>query len=301
MTGEIGKPDKQDTYSVKTTTGTKQKVEELVSKSGLSAKEFFEAMVTYYELELLKGTEAEQNQDAQQVRYHLGRVNELFIAMGQKVIDLRQDFTTRIEEEVRRSREMVAQAQQKKDQALAETDQVRAEVQAVQDRVRELEGRNRELEEINGMLKTSVDVVNKKAQEYEEKSASIPGLEQTLAEARANGARVLQQLNDEEKAHIQELSRLEKETGAERVRLQKEADEEKARLKNELAESGRQLTEIRFQLEKQGIEGERKLLEAVQKVKDECAIKVDDLVHKNQTQGERIHELELQVMKEKQK
>ena len=54
-------------------------------------------MVTRYYAELEAGSELDQSDDMQQIRYHLSRVENVFLGSLQKVQDLKKDYSERLE------------------------------------------------------------------------------------------------------------------------------------------------------------------------------------------------------------
>src|SRR5665647_1873014 len=131
---EQTKPNQQDTYSVKTTSVVKDELNELLRLTGLPSKELFEAMVTNYKIMALQGTEVERTEDVQQVRYHLSRAENLFMNLVQKNQDVKQDYTSRIDQENVLHKQITDELQQQKTLAIQEKDKASvAQMELIED------------------------------------------------------------------------------------------------------------------------------------------------------------------------
>jgi chromosome segregation ATPase len=156
-----------ENYTVKTTRDLKEKVGELQGKTGLNAKELFEAMVTTYELKNLEGTSAEQTEDMQVLRYHLNRSESIFISLVEKNQDLKRDFAMKMDEEnVKLTSSLIDFQKQKQDltNRLQNSEQEKSDIES---RCFELAERNKELEGDHKRTTTTIDLLQKHNDELE--------------------------------------------------------------------------------------------------------------------------------------
>ncbi|OMD40699.1 hypothetical protein [Paenibacillus odorifer] len=78
-----------ETFGVKVNPEIKEKVSSMIAVSGLSSKEWFESVVTLYELQTYKHHESAKKylSDLEILQEHTSRINEVFSSLIKKVID----------------------------------------------------------------------------------------------------------------------------------------------------------------------------------------------------------------------
>ncbi|TGE36906.1 hypothetical protein E4K67_17565 [Desulfosporosinus fructosivorans] len=273
---------KPDSYSVKTTNDITGSVDELLKATGLNNKELFAAMVTQFKTNLMAGSDAEQTEDMQQLRYHLSHAESIFTNMVQKLHDLKENFTERIDQEKHLHQSVVAQVERSRQQAEEERDKARLELAEIQEQMKELTERNNELEVVNKSNLTTITLLTDKTESLEARIGTVSEMETEIKklrtqlideESRLSGLQIkLDQSQRAVEAKEQTIANLEKSHAAELVSAQKMAD---------------------LQIHAAGVEANNRVLEATTKLKDEYAAKIDALIEKNQLLTARVHELEL--------
>jgi len=291
---------KQDTYSVKTTSAVKDELNELLRLTGLPSKELFEAMVTNYKIMALQGTEVERTEDVQQVRYHLSRAENLFMGLVQKNQDLKQDYTSRIDQENVLHKQITDELQQQKTLAIQERDATRAEKLEIIEQLKKSQEAIVDLTDRGRSDRLTIDVLTHKTEELEAKVAAMPQLEEQAAKLNQEKISFQHQVDGLEA----ELSKYKELLESAKARISDISQErEKAvKLAQESAKKDvEQLKHIhQLEIEKAVTEADRRVLEAINKTRDEYNSKLDSLTQKNdalttrnQELVNRIHTLEL--------
>ncbi len=292
---EQAKPSQQDTYSVKTTAGVKDQINELLRLTGLPSKELFEAMVTNYKIMALQGTEAERTEDVQQVRYHLSRAENLFLNLVQKNQDVKQDYTSRIGQESALHKQITDELQQQKTLAIQERDKSRTEQMEI---IEEMKKSNELLVELTDRGRSdriTIDVLTKKTGELEAQVTALPELKAEI-----------EQLQREKVFHQHQLDGLMAESNKHKDMLQQK-DKVSQQAQEGHMKDLEQLQKVhRLELDKASTEASRCVLEAINKTNDDYTAKLDYLAQKNDTittrnqeLTERVHVLELQEIGER--
>lgn len=269
-------------YSVRTNDEIMADVSVLVERTGLSQKDLFAAMVTQFKSSLLAGTETEQTEDMQQLRYHLTHAESIFSNMVQKLHDLKDNFTESLEQEKRVHQGVVDQVEKSRLQAEEERDKARLELVETQDKMKELAERNNELEAVNKSNRITIDLLTGQNEALEARIKAAAELEaeaQQLRNQHEDDMRQIEKLRSEAAQHLhaieikeQSIAALEKSHATELASAQKMAD---------------------LQIHAAGVEANNRVLEATTKLKDEYTAKIDAINEKNQALTARVHELEL--------
>lgn len=273
---------KHPVYSVRTEENVMADVNALLERTGLTQKDLLAAMVTQFKTNILAGSDTEQTEDMQQLRYHLSHAESIFTNMVQKVHDLKENFTERIDQEKQLHQSVIAQVELSRQTAEEERDKARLELAGIHDQIKELVERNNELEAINKSNLTTISLLTDKAEAFGarigtvvELEAEVDGLRNNYAEAQ----RYVERLHaDVDQCHrtieVKELAfaNLEKSHAAELASAQKMAE---------------------LQIHAAGVEADNRVLEATTRLKDEYAAKIDALTERNQALTARAHELEL--------
>jgi hypothetical protein len=285
------KPTQQDTYSVKTTSVVKEELNELLRQTGLASKELFEAMVTNFKLTAMQGTEVERTEDVQQVRYHLNRAENLFMNLVQKNQDVRQDYTSRIDQENVLHKQITDELQQQKTLAIQERDKARADQMELIEQMKKTNETIVDLTDRARSDRLTIDVLTNKNEDLESKVTSMPaleaksvmlGLENISLQRQAEGLEAElskhKELLNSSQARVSDIAQ-------ERERAVQQAQEGAQKDVNQLKHIHQ------LEIEKAVTEADRRVLEAISKVRDEYSIKLDSLAQKNDTIAARNQEL----------
>ncbi|WP_407310878.1 hypothetical protein [Desulfosporosinus sp. SB140] len=275
-------PEEKDSYSVKTTKDITESIEALLHTTGLNNKDLFAAMVTQFKTNLLVSSDTEQTEDMQQLKYHLSHAESIFSNMVQKVHDLKENFTERIEQEKQLHQSVISQVERGRQQAEEERDKARLELAEIKEQMKELSERNDELEAINKSNLTTISLLTDKTETLEAKIGAVNDFESELKQLRKDHAESqrqaerlqaeVDQAHRDSKAKEQAITALKDSHANELASAQKMAD---------------------LQIHTAGIEANNRVLEATTKLKDEYVAKIDALHEKNQLLTARVHELEL--------
>lgn len=284
--------NKPDSYSVKTTSAVTERVQELTKKTGLSHKDLFAAMVTRFYTELETGSEIDQSDDMQHIRYHLNRVENIFLGSLQKVQDIKKDYTSRLEGQTNQYKEATEELQKQKSTLVKELDKSSKEKAEMQIGLKETQLRNQELEETNRANRMTIDLLGQKVKDLEAKLTEASSL-----------LEIVSQLQEENNALKQELGSLQVDLGTANQVISKleqqlteteeaaklrahtlvtESEKDLQRLNTSNEKELRQLEEIHIlEMDKVRLESERKVLEKEQTIKVEYGQKLDQLLDKN--------------------
>ena len=306
---EQAKPSsQQDTYSVKTTSAVKDELNELLRLTGLPSKELFEAMVTNYKIMALQGTEVERTEDVQQVRYHLSRAENLFMNLVQKNQDVKQDYTARISQENELHKQITDELQQQKNLAIQERDKARTEQMEI---IEQMKKSNEIIVDLTDRARSdrlTIDVLTHKTEELEGKVAAMPNLEEQATQLNQDKVSLQHQVDGLQA----ELSKYKELLDSSQARISDISQEREKAIQQAQEGAKKDIDQLRhihqLEIEKAVTEADRRVLECINKARDEYTIKLDSLVQKNdrnqekndaivarnQELTERIHLLELQ-------
>jgi len=273
---------KPDSYSVKTTNDITGSVNELLKATGLNNKELFAAMVTQFKTNLMASSDTEQTEDMQQLRYHLSHAESIFTNMVQKVHDLKESFTERINQEKQLHQSVIAQVERARQQAEDERDKARLDLAEIQEQLKELSERNNELEVVNKSNLTTIALLTDKTESLEARIGTVAEMETEIKQLRTK-------LIDEQTKLGRLQAELEQSRRAIEAKEQAIVSLEKTHA-TELA-SAQKMADL--QIHAAGVEANNRALEATTKLKDEYTAKIDALMEKNQAITARVHELEL--------
>ena len=280
-----GQKGKQPVFSVKSSKDVVEKAYELVEKSGLSVKDWFEGAVSAMEIQMFEGTEADQAQDTQQMRYHMKRVEDLFLSQVQKIIELREDFHQKLNEENVRHKGLVDNLQEQKAKLQGQIEQLVKDTEETKKREEVLLERNKTLEEGTNLSSKTIAIIQARNTDLEEEVAAIPKYEEEV-----------KNLRSENYNHLAKITQLEREK--ERLQSLVTAAEDKYHQTKEEGErkSGEIQRLMNLKMEKVIVESDMKVLEEVQKAKDESSKRERELMNKNEELTRRVHELEITLL-----
>lgn len=301
-------PKKKDLFAAKASPEVIEKAYKLVDQSGLNVKEWFEAAVSAMEIQQLQGSEAEQAQDTQQVRYHVNRVLELFMNQVQKVLDLKVDFQEKLSEENVRHKGIADTLQEQKQKLQLEKEIIEQEIEIHRKRNTELEEQNKAIQEEMKLNAKTIAIIQSRNTELEEKIESIPKFEEEINALKDSFVKDFQaqqlKYQEEQQISVDEIQRLRRsneELSKEVSRLQHAyelSEERRIRAEEEGERKVKNMQQVAvLQMEKAIAESDRKMFEQTQKLTEEWAIKERALVQRNETQLQRVHELEIKEEK----
>ena len=291
--GEQTKPSQQDTYSVKTTAGVKEELNELLRLTGLPSKELFEAMVTNYKIMATQGTEVERTEDVQQVRYHLSRAENLFMNLVQKNQDIKNDYTDRISQENSLHKQITDELQRKKGLAIEERDKARVEQAEI---IEQMKKSNELIVDLTDRAKSdriTIDVLTRKTEELEAKVEAMPALEAKSVMVGLQNTSLQREL-DAVQAELSKYKELLDSTQARIADISQEREKAVQQVQESAKKDVEQLKHVHQ------LELDKAVLEAINKTRDEFSSRIDSLAQKNDTITarnqeliDRIHALEL--------
>lgn len=310
MSEQVKPGSTQDTYSVKTTSVVKDELNELLRLTGLPSKELFEAMVTNYKIMALQGTEVERTEDVQQVRYHLSRAENLFMNLVQKNQDVKQDYTSRIDQENVLHKQITDELQQQKTLAIQEKEKASG---AQMELIEEMKKSNETIADLIDRSRSerlTIDVLTHKTEELEAQVTAMPILEEQAEQFKQEKTTLLHQV-DGLQAEMSKYKELLDSTKARISDISQESEKAVQQAKEGAMKDIDQLKHInQLEIEKAATEADRRVLESLNTARDEYTIKLDLLTQKNdrnqekndaivarnQELTERIHLLELRKM-----
>lgn len=326
MTEETTMIIKPDSYSVKTTTDVTERIQDLLKKTGLNHKDLFSAMVTRYYAELEAGSELDQSDDMQQIRYHLSRVENVFLGSLQKVQDLKKDYSERLESLNAKNKGVHEELQQLKSTRSKEVEELKSAKAEAENQQKKTRERNQELEESNRANRMSIDLLTQKVRELESQLKGSERLQEEMVVLK-DELSLAQQVRDNLQAELsmeqQVISKLEdqlieaealaqkqlqkhqEKLSMERLQLQESAQKELAQLQKSADKDIIQLKELHaLEKDKLLIEADRKVLEELQSVQANYEQKTEKLLSrnevlttKNQELTEKLYTLELELQK----
>ncbi|TGE33277.1 hypothetical protein [Desulfosporosinus sp. Sb-LF] len=304
MSEETTTTAKPDSYSVKTTTDVTERVQELTKKTGLNHKDLFAAMVTRYYSELESGSDLDRSDDMQQIRYHLNRAENIFLGSLQKVQDLKRDFSEHLETQKAQHKEKQEDLQAKNSNITKELEKRSTAQSELENRLQETLARNQELEDTNRTNRVTVDLLGQKLENLEQKAAAVDPLKAKITELRGQTSsyqQIIANLQAELGIAQQTITNLEeRRTKAEETALKHEEE-----VRTTYEKTIQQLQEVHsLEVDKTLLESERRVLEMMQKIKEDYGQKVEDLLVKNdalrtkyQELTEKIYILELERLR----
>jgi Chromosome segregation ATPases len=305
MSEEAGIVVKPDSYSVKTTTDVTERIQELTKKTGLNHKDLFAAMVTRYYSELEAGSELDRSDDMQQIRYHLNRAENIFLGSLQKVQDLKKDYTERLDTMKAQHIETLENLQKKNTGLVKELEKLSTNHSEIERRLKEIMARNQELEENDQGSRMTIDLLSQKIKELESNAAALDPLKGeilALQDKNISYQQKFTQLSADLETAQQTIANLEqKRTEAEET-INKRVQELKVTYLKDI----QQLKEVhQLEVDKTNLESERRILETLQKAKDDYGQKLEDLSGKNnelrtknQELTEKIFAMEIERLKQ---
>lgn len=304
MNEEMTAITKPDSYSVKTTTDVTERIQELVKKTGLNHKDLFSAMVTRFYTELESGSELDQSDDMQQIRYHLNRVENVYLGSLQKVQDLKKDYTVRLEEQKNKYKEVLEELHQLKKTRTQEFDDLTTIKEDTEIRLKEMQQRNQELEERSVSYRMTMELLNHRIEELETERKAFESAQKEMISLKEELLLVKQNqgnLQLEFSTSQQIISKLESQLNETKTLSQKELEQLQRSFTKEIS----QVKELQaLELEKVRIDSDRRTLERLQTVQLENEQKTDKLLArnealstKNQELTEKLHSFELEIQK----
>ena len=303
---EQTKPNQQDTYSVKTTSVVKDELNELLRLTGLPSKELFEAMVTNYKIMALQGTEVERTEDVQQVRYHLSRAENLFMNLVQKNQDVKQDYTSRIDEGNVLHKQITDELQQQKTLAIQEKEKASG---AQMELIENMKKSNETIVDLTDRARSerlTIDVLTIKNEELQTKVTAMPKLEEQTEQLKQEKTTLLHQVDGLQA----EMSKYKELLESSKARISDISQEREKAVQLAQESSKKDIDQLKhihqLEIEKAVTEGNRRVLEAINKTRDEYNSKLDSLTQKNdaittrnQDLVDRIHALEMKQKNQK--
>ncbi|SHN84742.1 hypothetical protein [Desulfitobacterium chlororespirans] len=276
------KANQSQPYSVRTTNEVMADITTLVEKTGLSQKDLLSAMVTQFKSNLLAGGDSEQTEDMQQLRYHLTHAESIFVNMTQKLHDLKDDYSGRIEQEKRLHQNIIDQVDRSRQQAEAERDKAKEDLAGIQEQIKELSERNAELETVNKSNLKTIELLTNQNDSLEARIGTVAEMETEVTQLRAELA--AEQKRSEKLQAEAEKSIREMESKEQAITSMKTSHA------GELA-SSQKMAEL--QIHAATVEANNRVLEATTRIKDEYAAKIETLQERIHTLTARVHELEL--------
>ncbi len=276
---DTSKANQSQTYSVRTNGEVMEDITKLVEMTGLSQKDLLSSMVTQFKLSL--NSDSEQTEDMQQLRYHLTHAESIFVNMTQKLHDLKDDYSGRIEQEKRLHQNIIDQVDRSRQQAEAERDKAKEELAGIQEQIKELTERNAELETVNKSNLKTIELLTNQNDLLEARIGTVAEMETEVTQLRA-------ELTAEQKRSEKLQAEAEKSIREMESKEQAIATMEKSHA-SELT-SAQKMAEL--QIHASTVEANNRVLEATTKLKDEYATKVEALQERIHALTARVHELE---------
>ena len=281
------------TYSVKTSKDITDTVDELVKLTGLTNKDLFSMMVMGFKTNLMAGTETEQTEDMQQVKYHLTHAEAIFTGMVQKLHDLKQNFSESVVQEKILHQGIVDQVEKSRLQAESERDKARLELAETMERMKEISERNNELEAVQKYNHITVELLTSRNESMEVRIGTVAEMENEVRQLRiqhTEAQRQIEKLQNE----AEQCARILGLTKERLVSAEKEKEQTVEALRqthsNELA-AAQKMADL--QIHASTMESNNRILEATTKLKDEYTDKMNTLQEKIRNLTARVHELEL--------
>ncbi|MGI9951387.1 hypothetical protein V3F56_03410 [Moorellaceae bacterium AZ2] len=234
----------QITIGIRGTSETKARLDRLAEETGLSQKELLERMVGLYEqFSRNHGADLNDIKEFQQLRYHLRRVEEIYISLVREAKD-----------KAMADAETVEKAKKEAEEARKVAEAARQEVRAVRE----------ELEKVKGEAEKRIKELEEKlaaAQEAREQAVRVAALAERAAAEATEKVKYLEEEANKYYGLLTEKERLEKEIEKMKERweleiekavlaAQQEGLKEVARLQEELARVREEKAELEIRLAK---------------------------------------------------
>jgi len=281
-----------ENVTVKASTEVKARYEELKSKSGLTSKDFFELVLSQHEISNV-GKEVEQSLDIPQIRTHLSALEAIFLAQIQKSMDTNQFFNTKIAQENDLHKTFVDELQQSKTAAIADRDAEEAKRRESDSLAVKLTARNEELELQRNTDKSTIANFTRRnddleAERNENKRLNTENADQ-IKTLESEKHELINRLNDVVKQN-ESMDRELKASIEKANKVQIEMNEKMASLiaghEKDLAQLAK-TTELLIANEKS--ESERRVLQEMQKLKDEMHKTIEEQNRENNTEKNEMH------------
>jgi DNA repair exonuclease SbcCD ATPase subunit len=177
------------TFGVKVSEETKEKVQQMVEVSGMKSKEWFETLVSLYEMEQLKQGAIDFSKDLSELEIHTNRINQLVANMVTRAAHEKEAVLQQIEE-IKASKDEVIQTYQKEfsevkgqidgyKQQAVQTEKAYAEAAK---HVQQLEETNENNKALIGEYKEKIDTLSSLVNEYKEYRDQNRGLMSRIVE-----------------------------------------------------------------------------------------------------------------------
>lgn len=157
------------TISFKVEEEMREKAQNLIRESGLTAKDWFNKAVAIAELQNIKEGATDYASDLSELEVHTTRIFELVSNMVQRSVVLRESAVRELETKLEQQREITANFQGKVKDAKDERDQAVADLELS---AKEQADLVKQIEELRSTLETNKLLVN----EYKEKNDTLNGL-----------------------------------------------------------------------------------------------------------------------------
>lgn len=270
-TEDVARGKKDLTFSTKVSKDVHEKAYKLLEQSGLpTLKEWFESAVAVMELHQMQGSEAEQAQDSQQMKFHLNRVQDLFLNQVQKVFDLRVAFDEQLANENRLHKGIVDSIQAEKVNAETERDAAVLEKNRLEREMAELAGRNAELETQYRLAAQTIEIIQSRNAVLEKEIGETGALWEQI-----------RKLKEEHAETVKELEAVYRE----KEKVEADAERKASQIQNRLL----------LEMEKALAQEARKGYETIEALRQEHIKREREILEKNEKLVERIHELELRL------
>lgn len=224
------------TYSVRTTKDVTDRIQELINRTGLNSKDLFVNMVENLESKLFLETSPEESQAMQQIRFHLSRVDNVFLGMAQKVADVTADFTQRFDAQSLKHQEIMDRLNQEKLQLVKEVTLAEETADSISKVLLSNDDQLRELKERAKADKLTISILSQKVETLEIDVKSVPPLTKQI-ETMQQTIRESSELNSTLKRELEGANR-------ENARLVEEANKQIVVLDREHDQKVKHLIEI---------------------------------------------------------
>jgi DNA repair exonuclease SbcCD ATPase subunit len=177
------------TFGVKVTEEIKEKVQQMVEASGMKSKEWFETLVSLYEMEQLKQGAIDFSKDLSELEIHTNRINQLVANMVTRATHEKEAVLQQIEG-IKTSKDEVIQTYQNElsevkgqiegyRQQAEQTDKAYTEAAK---HVQQLEETNENNKALIGEYKEKIDTLSSLVNEYKEYRDQNRGLMSRIVE-----------------------------------------------------------------------------------------------------------------------
>lgn len=259
-------------YTMRVTKEATERVQILLDKTGLTMKDLFTTMVEGLEAKLIIETSPDQDRAMQQIRYHLGRVDSVFLGMAQKVVDVTADFTQRFDTQTLKNQEVLDRLTQEKFQLIKEVEIAKETVGTISEALVRNDEQLSELNERAKADKLTISILSKKVEALEIEVQSVPPLTKQIETLK----QMIKETNEANAALKRELA----DANREGVRLAEESGRQIMVLNREHEQTIKHLTEMH----------ESSAREHEQKIKRYLEVR-DTTVYEHEQEIKRINEV----------